>query len=155
MLMRAFVRAAAALLVAVAVAAPGAAALSVPGSMPGAQQLRLRGGGIEQLAGEVTRSTKTGQTERDPAKRKELFNSVPRMNHKEQWQKWKADRMPKKSRGPLWRELRDFMCGSVVGTRDFVLDNSGLLIYKALPFAIALLHLPMFKDVTEGMKVFE
>jgi len=42
-----------------------------------------------------------------------------------------------------------------VQTRDFVLDNSGLLIYKALPFAIALLHLPYFKDVTEGMKVFE
>jgi len=42
-----------------------------------------------------------------------------------------------------------------VQTRDFLLDNSGLLIYKALPFAIALLHLPYFKDVTEGMKVFE
>jgi hypothetical protein len=42
-----------------------------------------------------------------------------------------------------------------VQTRDFILDNSGLLIYKALPFAIALLHLPYFKDVTEGMKCFE
>jgi hypothetical protein len=44
-------------------------------------------------------------------------------------------------------------CGAQ--TRDFVLDNVGLLIYKALPFAIAILHLPMFKDITEGMKAFE
>lgn len=77
------------------------------------------------------------------------------MNHKEEWQKWKAERMPKKSRGPIWRELRDFACGSVVATRNFILDSSGLLIYKALPFAIAALHLPYFRDVTEGMKVFE
>jgi len=141
---------------AIAAGAGQCAALSGACFAPGALALRLRGGGIEQLAGgDSTTAPTTGQTERDPAKRKELFNSVPRMNHKEQWQKWKADRMPKRSRGPLWREARDFLCGSVVATRDFVLDNSGLLVYKALPFAIALLHLPMFKDVTEGMKVFE
>ena len=69
---------------------------------------------MEQLAGEGAVSTKKWKTERDPAKRKELFNSVPRMNHKEEWQKWKTERMPKKSRGPIWRELRDFACGSVV-----------------------------------------
>ena len=40
-------------------------------------------------------------------------------------------------------------------TRDFILDNSGLLIYKVLPFTIAALHLPYFRDVTEGMKVFD
>ena len=40
-------------------------------------------------------------------------------------------------------------------TRNFILDSSGLLIYKALPFAIAALHLPYFREVTEGMKVFE
>jgi len=39
--------------------------------------------------------------------------------------------------------------------RDFVLDNSGNLIYKGLPFAIAALHLPYFKDVTEGTPAIE
>ena len=51
------------------------------------------------------------------------------------------------------------VCADLAGahsqTRDFLLDNSGLLIYKVLPFAIAALHLPYFRDVTEGMKVFE
>lgn len=39
--------------------------------------------------------------------------------------------------------------------KDLVLDNTGNFIYKALPFAIALLHLPFFKPVTEGMPAFE
>ncbi len=43
----------------------------------------------------------------------------------------------------------------LVQVRDIILDNSGNFIYKALPFAIALLHLPFFKSVTEGMPAFE
>jgi len=93
---------------------PCASALAGPG-LAGAMRLRLRGGGMEQLAGDAVPRPKPWPTERDPVKRKELFNSVPRINHKEEWQKWKSERMPKKSRGPIWRELRDFACGAVVG----------------------------------------
>lgn len=82
--------------------------------VPCALGMRLRGGGLEQLAGDTYAPARGWKTERDPVKRKELFNQVPRMNHKEEWQKWKSERMPKKSRGPIWRELRDFACGSVV-----------------------------------------
>jgi len=101
--------------------APCINALAGPGLFAGAMQLRLRGGGMEQLAGDAVPGPKVSPTERDPTKRKELFNSVPRINHKEEWQKWKSERMPKKSRGPIWRELTDFACGAVVSTRDFVL----------------------------------
>ena len=91
----------------------GLAGVAVMAQTP---RLRLRGGGLEALAvDESSPSTLAKQqTEKDPVKRKELFNTVPRMNHKEEWQKWKSDRFPKKSRGPIWRELRDFACGSVV-----------------------------------------
>lgn len=94
--------------------APCINALAGPGLFAGAMQLRLRGGGMEQLAGDAVPGPKVSPTERDPTKRKELFNSVPRINHKEEWQKWKSERMPKKSRGPIWRELTDFACGAVV-----------------------------------------
>ena len=101
-------------LLAAALAATASGALAGTGWAPFASGLRLRGGGIETLAGDTGAPARGWRTERDPVKRKELFNSVPRMNHKDEWQKWKAERMPKKSRGPIWRELRDFACGSVV-----------------------------------------
>ena len=97
-----------------AMAAGPSMALNGPGFSL-VSHLRLRGGGMEALAGDAYREGRgREQTEKDPAKRRELFNSVPRMNHKEEWQKWKTERFPKKSRGPIWRELRDFACGSVV-----------------------------------------
>ena len=93
-------------------------ALSGVGRAQGIIKLRLRGGGILQLAGDEDTAPNTGWvTERDPAKRKQLFNSVTRVNHKEEFQKRRAQGMPKKSRGPIWREVRDFACGAVVSVR--------------------------------------
>ncbi len=99
-----------------AVVLGAAAGGAVVGSerVPCALGMRLRGGGLEQLASETCAPARGWKTERDPVKRKELFNQVPRMNHKEEWQKWKSERMPKKSRGPILRELCDFACGTVV-----------------------------------------
>ena len=102
------------LLFAVALGAAAGGAVAGSERVPCALGMRLRGGGLEQLAGDTYAPARGWKTERDPVKRKELFNQVPRMNHKEEWQKWKSERMPKKSRGPIWREIRDFACGSVV-----------------------------------------
>lgn len=102
------------LLFAVALGAAAGGGWAGAERVPFALGMRLRGGGLEQLAGDTYAPARGWKTERDPVKRKEMFNTVKRMNHKEEWQKWKSERMPKKSRGPLWRELRDFACGSVV-----------------------------------------
>ena len=107
-------------------------ALSGAGRAQGIIQLRLRGGGILQLAGDEDTAPNTGWvTERDPAKRKQLFNSVTRVNHKEEFQKRRAQGMPKKSRGPIWREVRDFACGAVVSVST--LPTSSLLVVNSPP----------------------
>lgn len=118
----------------------GCAALA-PGFSPGIVRLTLRGGmeevsteeppddGLLTLTEEELENAreaipppverlqcvKLNEKVKDQAKRKELFNSVPRTNHKETWAQWKSEKMPKKIRGPIWRQIRDFACGSVVG----------------------------------------
>jgi len=51
---------------------------------------------------------------------------------------------------PIPNRVVDFSKAAVVTVRDFFLDTTGNLIYKAIPFAIAALHLPFFKEYTEG-----
>mmetsp|Transcript_14259 Transcript_14259/g.28397 ORF Transcript_14259/g.28397 Transcript_14259/m.28397 type:complete len:144 (-) Transcript_14259:62-493(-) len=117
-----------------------------PSSCGGRPALRMRGG--SSLGG-------SDETEKDPQLRRQKLASVPKVNHKEEFQIFKAKNFNKYNKGPVVPRLFAFIKGSIMNVRDLILDNTGNFIYKALPFAIALLHLPFFKPVTEGMPAFE
>ncbi|EKX35559.1 hypothetical protein GUITHDRAFT_155450 [Guillardia theta CCMP2712] len=118
--------------------------------------LCLRGGSIAQLAGlkETKKMVEEEKIVLDPKEKREMLAKVPKIDHKDEYQKFKSkvillDPME------LLVSVKDRFCGAFVNLRDFVLDNTGNLIYKALPFTIAILHLPFFKGVTEGTPAFE
>jgi hypothetical protein len=80
---------------------------------------------------------------------------VPKLNLKESWNRHKTTVLPRLRRGSPIYLVRKFVFTSIGKSKDFVLDNAGNLIYKGLPFVIALLHLPIFKRFTEGTPILE
>jgi hypothetical protein len=80
---------------------------------------------------------------------------VPKLNFKESWNRHKTAVLPKLRRGSPVYIVRKFVFTSIGKSKDFLLDNAGNLIYKSLPFVIALLHLPIFKKFTEGTPILE
>ena len=80
---------------------------------------------------------------------------VPKLNLKESWNRHKTTVLPKLRRGSPIYIVRKFVFTSIGKSKDFLLDNTGNLIYKSLPFVIALLHLPIFKSFTEGTPILE
>eukprot|EP00960_Hanusia_phi_P052960 761772-Hanusia_phi.AAC.1 len=118
--------------------------------------LCLRGGSIAQLAG-LKPPKKLVEEEKivlDPKEKREMLAKVPKVDHKDEFQKFKS-KVILLDPLELLLSVKDRICGGFVNLRDFVLDNTGNFIYKALPFMIAILHLPFFKSVTEGTPAFE
>jgi hypothetical protein len=81
--------------------------------------------------------------------------TIPRVNWKEGWNQKKTNDIPRLRRGSPIYLLRNFVFSLIAKAKDFLLDGSGNLIYKSLPFVIALLHLPFFKKYTEGTPAIE
>mmetsp|Transcript_1061 Transcript_1061/g.1776 ORF Transcript_1061/g.1776 Transcript_1061/m.1776 type:complete len:146 (-) Transcript_1061:592-1029(-) len=134
-------------------AASQVAALSVPGVAGG---LRLRGGALENLVRKpLSQVEDEEKPEIDPKLKTQMAAKVPKINHKDDFQEFKAKNFHKHNKPPIWKWAPAFVKSTFMSAVDFVLDNSGNLIYKALPFAIAVLHLPFFKPVTEGTPAFE
>ena len=81
--------------------------------------------------------------------------AVPRLNLKESWNRHKTTVIPRLRQGSYFYRIRKFVFSSIAKSKDFLLDNAGNIIYKSLPFVIALLHLPVFKKFTEGTPAIE
>jgi hypothetical protein len=81
--------------------------------------------------------------------------ATPKLNLKESWNRQKTTLLPQLKKGPPLFRLREFVFSSIMKTKDFILDNSGNIIYKSLPYVIALLHLPIFKHLTSGTPAIE
>ena len=81
--------------------------------------------------------------------------ATPKLNLKENWNRQKATILPRLKKGPPLYRLREFIFSTILKTKDFILDNSGNIIYKSLPYVIALLHLPIFQRFTAGTPAIE
>jgi hypothetical protein len=106
----------------------------------------------DPLSGQQQSLSKPPATDPEVMKRASM---VPKMNLKESWNRHKTTVLPRLRRGSPIYLVRKFVFSSIGKSKDFLLDNAGNLIYKSLPFVIALLHLPIFKKFTEGTPILE